>query len=273
MLGIDIEGIYIHAKLNDEDIYFDKTGNQISNIKYSSVNETRNDNYYITIDNEGFYGVINKNEDILIDNKYKYLEYAYEDYFIAYNNQNKLGVIDKSGNKVVEFKYDVLSKLEKSNIIEGRIIAKGIIDLYSKQMSIIDSFEKIIISEQENYIELYNGEFVKFIDKDGNDLDIKQIFTNQKLYEVEKNGKYGFCDSEGNIKVECIYDGVTAFNKYGYAGIKKNGKWGSIDENGEVVQNPIYNLNDTEIIPNFIGNYYRVEYEYGQTYYTNAVVE
>ena len=270
---INFEGIYIHSKINEENFYFDTKGNNVDNIKYELVNDTNNDNYFITINNEGFYGVINKTNKVLINNTYKFLEYVYDDYFIAYNTENKLGVIDINGNTVVEFQYDVLSKLNNVNILEGKIINKGITDLYSKQMSKIDSFKDIVITENEDYIELYSGKSSRYLDKDGNIIDNKKIISDSKLYVIEQNGKYGFCDIDGNIKVECIYDGVTEFNKYGFAGIKQNGKWGSINENGEIVQKPIYKLNDTETIPDFIGKYYKVEYEYGKIYYTDTVIE
>ncbi len=270
---INFEGIYIHAKINEDDLYFDTKGNQVDNIKYALVNDTKNDNYLITINNDGLYGVINKNNEVLIDNAYKFLEYAYDDYFIAYNRENKLGVIDIKGNIVVKFQYDVLSKISNFNILEGKMINKGITDLYSKQMSKIDSFEDLVTTENEDYIELYNGKFSRYLDKDGNTIDNKKITTDSKLYVIEQNGKYGFCDIEGNIKVECIYEGVTEFNKYGFAGIKQNGKWGSINGNGEILQRPIYELNDTGTIPDFIGKYYKVEYEYGKIYYTDTVIE
>jgi len=222
---------------------------------------------------EGLYGIINKDEEVLIENKYNYLEYTYGNYFIAYNNENKLGVIDEYNNEIVGFKYDVLSKLENSNILQGKILNKNIIELYSKTMQNIGTFEHAIVLENKNYIEVFNGEISQYFDKDGKELTNKDVIKETELYAKEKDGKYGFVDAKDNIKVECIYDGVTEFNKYGFAGIKQNGKWGVINKNGEIIQEPIYTLRDTETIPEFIGKYYKVKYEYGQMYYTNKVKE
>ena len=270
---VAFKGIYIQAKINEEELYFDKQGNLIQNVKYSLVNNTKNDNYYITVNNEGLYGIINKDEEVLIENKYNYLEYTYGNYFIAYNNENKLGVIDEYNNEIVGFKYDVLSKLENSNILQGKILNKNIIELYSKTMQNIGTFEHAIVLENKNYIEVFNGEISQYFDKDGKELTNKDVIKETELYAKEKDGKYGFVDAKDNIKVECIYDGVTEFNKYGFAGIKQNGKWGVINKNGEIIQEPIYTLRDTETIPEFIGKYYKVKYEYGQMYYTNKVKE
>ena len=270
---LNFEGIYIHAKVNEEDLYFDRQGNQVDNFKYALVNDTRNNNYFITVNQSGLYGVINKDKKVIIENMYNYLEYTYDNYFIAYNNENKLGVVDEKGNEIVGFKYDVLCKLENSNILQGKILNQNVVDLYSNQMEKIDTSENLIIVENENYVQVYNGKISKYFDKDGNKLLSKEILTDKSLYAKEKDGKYGFCDKNGNIKVECIYEGVTEFNKYGFAGIKQDGKWGIINENAEIIKEPIYVINNTDTIPDFIGEYYKVEYEYGQVYFTDAVVE
>ena len=94
------------------------------------------------------------------------------------------------------------------------------------------------------------------------------------MYAKKQNEKWGFVDKFGVIKVNAEYDMVTEFNEYGFAGIKKNGKWGVINENGEVIQEPIYELDEQNIIyPSFIGKYYKVVEWYGNAYYTNKTEE
>ena len=46
----------------------------------------------------------------------------------------------------------------------------------------------------------------------------------------------------------------------------KDGKWGVIDRNGDVIVEPVYELTDDN--PEFIGQYYRVLYGFGEFYYT-----
>ena len=70
--------------------------------------------------------------------------------------------------------------------------------------------------------------------------------------------------------VDYQYEDATEMNAYGYAGIKKNGKWGAIDAKGTVVQEPKYNLDGIEDI-SFIGKYYKVVYDYRETYYTDNI--
>ena len=78
-------------------------------------------------------------------------------------------------------------------------------------------------------------------------------------------------DKDGNIVVKPIYDMVTEFNEYGYAGIKSKNKWGSINENGDVIKEPTYEV-ESNIIPSFIKEYYQVDLGYGEPYYTNETI-
>ena len=50
-----------------------------------------------------------------------------------------------------------------------------------------------------------------------------------EYFAFKKNGKWGFVDNNGNLKIQNEYEKVTEFNEYGFAGIKKDGKWGFIN--------------------------------------------
>ena len=55
----------------------------------------------------------------------------------------------------------------------------------------------------------------------------------ESMAAVEKNGKWGFIDIEGNLKVPCIYNSVLDFNE-GLAAVEKDGKWGYVDTEGNL---------------------------------------
>ena len=103
---------------------------------------------------------------------------------------------------------------------------------------------------------------------EGNEKENKEILNN-KLFADVKNGKWGFIDSNGNVIVDYIYDNVTEFNSYGFAGIKKDGKWGSINDEGKVIIEPTYTLNINTNEIDFIGEYYKYTYGYKKFNYTN----
>ena len=51
---------------------------------------------------------------------------------------------------------------------------------------------------------------------------------------VDKNGKWGFVDKNGNEVIPCKYDGAWYFSE-GFALVQMNDKWGFIDKNGNEV--------------------------------------
>lgn len=248
-------GMYLNA-LKDKDIFiFDLNGNKIETNEVSKT-KTENANYYITIDKNNKYKVVDSKDNIIIDKDYTYIEYLPGDYFIV-ERDSKSGIIDSNGKSVIELKYDSISRINETDILQMETNKN--IALYNLNMKEIVSMDNAIVKEvkdEKAYILLYSDTDFKYLDKKGNILTSQNLFENNSLFAENINGKWGFVDKDGNLKVQNDYELVTDFNKYGFAGIKKDGKWGSINQNGEVVQEPTYDLKRN--IPEFVGKYYRV---------------
>lgn len=248
-------GMYLNA-LKDKDIFiFDLNGNKIETNEVSKT-KTENANYYITIDKNNKYKVVDSKDNIIIDKDYTYIEYLPGDYFIV-ERDSKSGIIDSNGKSVIELKYDSISRINETDILQMEKDKN--IALYNLNMKEIVSMDNAIVKEvkdEKAYILLYSDTDFKYLDKNGNILTSQNLFENNPLFAKNINGKWGFVDKDGNLKVQNDYELVTDFNKYGFAGIKKDGKWGSINQNGEVVQEPTYDLKRN--IPEFVGKYYRV---------------
>lgn len=248
-------GMYLNA-LKDKDIFiFDLNGNKIETNEVSKT-KTENANYYITIDKNNKYKVVDSKDNIIIDKDYTYIEYLPGDYFIV-ERDSKSGIIDSNGKSVIELKYDSISRINETDILQMETNKN--IALYNLNMKEIVSMDNAIVKEvkdEKAYILLYSDTDFKYLDKKGNILTSHNLFENNSLFAKNINGKWGFVDKDGNLKVQNDYELVTDFNKYGFAGIKKDGKWGSINQNGEVVQEPTYDLKRN--IPEFVGKYYRV---------------
>lgn len=269
---INIKGIYIQAiGFDGNTTYFDINGNKIEG-KYESVLKTNNENYLITIDKNGQYGIINAQEEVVLENNYRYLEYLYEDYFIASNEDGYLGIINNIGDIVVEFQYEVLQKVDNTNVIEAKKMTENITELYSAKLEKVYTQENASIYIYENYIEVYSTNEVVDFDLQGNKIENTLVHAGG-LFAKKKDDKWGLIDSQNNVVVDFIYDKTTSLNEYGFAGIKKDGKWGVINSNGDIIQEPIYNMENVSKNPEFIGPYYKVYYGYGESYYTNEVKE
>lgn len=268
--GIEIKGIYVQAYKNDgEMIVYNMQGEKVTDLKYASIIKTQNDNYQITINEDGFYGIINEQNEELVENKYNYIEYLFEDYFIAANEQGKLGVINIGQEEKIQLKYDVLQRIDDTKVIEAKLLSEQKTEIYNSNLDLVYSIKNAFIYKEDKYLKVYSKEEDKYLDFNGNELETKEVFESNVLIASKKDNKWGFIDRDENIVVAHKYDKVTEFNEYGYAGIKLNDKWGVIDSKGDIIKEPSYENLETNSTPEFLGEFYKVYYGYGEFYYTN----
>ena len=269
----DIEGIYIYAQKDNENIIFNNNGEKEENLNYKSAFSVENSEYKITINKDNKYGVINNNGDILIPNDYYYIGYLINNNFIVSGENGKNGIINSNGEVILKTKYDTIQKLENSDFIEVQNLESNITYLYNSNIEKIAEMENGTIQEGDNYVKIYSLNEIKYFNLSGEEKTNKELLKENTLFADVKNGKWGFVDKDGNVRIEYQYDEVTEFNKYGFAGIKKDGKWGSINQNGIVVVEPKYVLNSSNKEIDFIGQYYKFIYGYKKFYYTDIAKE
>jgi WG containing repeat len=61
------------------------------------------------------------------------------------------------------------------------------------------------------------------------------------LRGILKDGKYGFVDARGRLRIANRYDGIGAFQE-GLAAVKILGKWGYVDVSERIVVQPVYDI-------------------------------
>lgn len=268
---IDITGIYLYAQNEQGTTVYNSEGNQVNIDTAIAILNTSNEKYRIRINSqqETKYGIIGKDGKQIVEEKYNYIEYLYDNYFIVSNENSKLGIIDDKENVKVDIKYDSVQKIQDTNIIQTTITKEKITELYSKEIEKVCEMENAIVEVKDDYIKIYNDKQTKYFDKNGNELKNTQVYANNKLFAKENNGKWGFVDINNNLIVDYKYDKVTEFNEYGFASIKLNEKWGSINEQGNEVISPIYEFKE-EVQPSFIGQYYKLIYGFGEFFFTDA---
>lgn len=269
--NITFGGMYINAKKGNTIHLFDLNGASIENKEIVSKTATANSNYFITVDQNDIYTVIDSEGKTVIDNDYSYIEYLEGDYFIVAKD-GKNGIIDTSEKSVVDLAYTSIFRLNDTKILQAEKIETKTIDLYSSNMHKIASQDNATITTGENYILLSSDKDFAYYDFSGNKLEAKEVFPNNQLFAKKINDKWGFVDKNGNVVVQNEYEMVTEFNEYGFAGIKKDGKWGVIEQSDhKIIQEPIYELEWTS--PNFIGKYYRVRNWHGDARYSDDIAK
>lgn len=266
-----VEGIYIYGDKDGKTFVFDMQGKEVQDEQYKSILPTDNSAYYITINEEDKYGVMSAEKESLIPNDYSYVEYLYQDYFVVGNDQGLSGVMNAKNETILPIEYEVVQQIEGTQLTQTELGATT--KIYDSNMDEIASMENTRIYQEDNYIKLYSTESTKYISLEGKELTNTELFPNHTLFAKEQNGKWGFVDKDGNVKVNYQYDQVTEFNENGFAGIKDNGKWGVLGKDGTVILEPTYELDDSTSEPDFLGSYYKVVAGYGEIYYTDEILE
>ena len=267
---VRIPGNYIIAVKEKEQVIYDLTGAPKENLTYTNILNTENENYNITIDKNDKYGLINKNGNILIENKYNYIQYLYDNFFIVGGETRKSGIINEKGEEILPIKYEVIQKLNKDNIVQAMV--GNILELYNKEMKNILSMENGKIEIHDKYIKIYSSTQTAYISNDGIVKNNFELFENN-IFASEREGKWGFVDKDNNVIVDYQYDKVTEINELGFAGIKKDGKWGVIDEKANIILEPTYKIPEQNGEPYFIGKYYKVISGYEEEYFTDDINE
>ena len=258
-------GKCINASKDGKLQVFDLAGVNQSESSYRSIVKLENTQYSITINKDNQYGVIDSNKVEVIENKYSYIEYAFDNYFVV-SKDGMAGLINTDSKEIIPVNKNVVQNIKGTKIIQTIDSKSKVTELYNNDMQKVATQTDARIYIKDNYVEMVSKDNIEYFDFDGNKKEAKDIFDN-KIYAKEQNGKWGYVDKNGNEVVAFIYDMTTNLNKYGYGAIKLNDKWGVIDQDGNVVKEPTYELTSYE--PNFIGEYYEVNNAYQMTYFSN----
>lgn len=149
-------------------------------------------------------------------------------YFSIYQD-NKWGVMDSASNTVITPSYAEL-------IVVPNKTKDVFICTYDIEDSTGEYKTKALNSKNEEMFKDYAKiEPIENSDISGN------IWYEQNLLKVEKNGKYGLIDLEGKEILACEYDNIYSLEKITNSIIVvKDGKLGLVDSTGSKVIEPIY---------------------------------
>ena len=269
---IDITGIYLYAQNDQGTTVYSSSGTEVNIDPDIAILDTLNDRYRIRINNEigTKYGVIDNEGKQLIEEKYDYIEYLYNDLFIVSSENGKLGVINDKDEIKINLECDSVQKVGNTELV--RTIVDKTTKIYKKDMTLACELTEATVTEEENHIKISNNDERKYLDKEGNELKNTDVFSNNSIFAAKnEQGQWGFIDKSGNLIVDYQYEKVTEVNEYGYAGIKKDGKWGVIDSQGQITLEPTYDLQE-ELEPIFMGPYHQVTYGFGEIYFEDLRV-
>ena len=263
-------GIYMAATKANQVIHYDRNGKEVKGNIYKKVIATENENYFITVGQNNLYGIINQNGIETTTNKYTYIDYLVGEYFAAYNEENQIGIIDHYGKIVLGIQYNLVQLIKDTDMIQVSNTEKGTLEIYTSEIKQVATMKNAKLYVYNDYLKMVSDTETMYLSLDGRILTNKEALPNNTLFAKSRYGQWGFEDKDGNIVIEQVYDMVTEFNKYGFAGIKEGDKWGIIRQDGTIIVEPIYEIpSNTE--PEFIGKYYKINYG-GEMYFTDEKI-
>lgn len=211
-----VVGIFVKASKNDTNYTFDLDGNAVENSQFVSLEKTVTGKLFISIDADYRYGITDKDKNVLVENKYDYID-----------------EIEETGLLIATVGNDIT--------------------IYSAGAKEIVSVENATLKKVDKYIQVSTVNDLYYLTVDGKKVDNKTVYYENNIYADKSGKKWGFVDARDNVIVPYAYDEVTELDEYGFAGINKDGKWGVVNSNGDVILEPTYESD--EISPVFIGKY------------------
>lgn len=137
---------------------------------------------------------------------------TYSNNHVAVKKNGKWGIIDASSKWTIEPQYDEIKMDEL-----GRA--------YSK--------DSVFVRKGSSINLIVNGSQV------GESYEDAKPFGNENYAAVKKNGKWGFIDTSGKVKIDYQFDDALSFSQH-LAAVKQGDLWGYISLKGDVVIKPVF---------------------------------
>ena len=184
---IQVNGIYLYTKKDEEQKVYNNEGKEVNIPFTTTIVSTTNPEYYI-ITEEDEYSILNSHFEKISKNKYKYIEYVFDKFFIATNNEDRTGVIDVDENIVLDFKYDLIQCIKEKNIVQAINFKENSSTIYNNEIKEILQIKNINIENLNDYVKIFNESEEYYLDNNGNKIEdenrLKQIHESNAMLKI-----------------------------------------------------------------------------------------
>lgn len=163
---------------------------------------------------------------------------------IAVKFKGQYGVMNLRGQWVVTPRQNPIKLLDENHFFE-----------YADSTTYLRSFDRELIYFSSNPLE-FDGGYIRerlssgaywtvdlkgiVIDRSNQPVDADEIFPESEgLRAIRRDGKFGFIDKEGRLRIANRYELVKPFSN-GLAAVRIRGRWGFINREERLVIQPIY---------------------------------
>jgi hypothetical protein len=223
-------------------ILFDSLGNRKTARQYEQIIPLENTIY--AVKSKGFWGVVNEIGQEVIAPVYDSL-LQYKDENIVVRFKGLFGVINISEQWVIPPRQNRLYLLNKDRYLEFapdhtalKAISGAVIYFSSNPLAIASDGLLERVSSGDIWKISFDGIIV---DRQVRPAEpIEAIYEESEGYRaIKKNGRYGFVDSKGRLRIANRYEAVQPF-KEGFSAVRILGKWGFINVHDNLTVQPVY---------------------------------
>jgi hypothetical protein len=199
--------------------------------------------------------------------------------FFPAKNKNFWGALDANGKEIIACVHDSLLQTQRENVVVKFHGQYGVIDIKENWIVTPQPYKLTLIADDRylemtgktTFLKSFDGNVVYFTD---NKLDIfpkyliehlasggvwqvdlngriqsHQVYAleniegifpeSEGLRAIKKNGKFGFIDSRGRLRIANRYEDVKSFSQQ-LAAIKITDRWGFINHEDKIAIQPVY---------------------------------
>ncbi|MCI0750453.1 MAG: WG repeat-containing protein [Flammeovirgaceae bacterium] len=198
---------YFKVRVNTFWGLIDADGNEVLYGVYDSIQEIHHQHAVIKF--QGLYGIANLYQQWILSPQNLPIQLINDTLFIA--QQNNIQFLKDIDGTIVYFTSNFI-EVEKDHILEHASSGKWKID-----------FRGRIISRELTP-----------------EIPVEKIYpSTEGLRAIQRNGRYGFVDDQGRLRIANRYENVRPFEN-GIAPAKIRGKWGFINHEDKIVIQPTY---------------------------------
>jgi hypothetical protein len=229
------------------------------------------------VDNRNRYVVLDSLGKILTTKNYDFIG-KFNGSFFPVKNKNYWGALNASGKEIIACVHDSIVDQVSNHVVVKFKGGYGIINLnedwiitpqasrlklwdderyleITPRTTFLKSFPKTIIYFTDNKVEIKNDFLVEHtssgalwkIDRNGVITErllepeaVEKVFPESEgLRAIKKDGRYGFIDNRGRLRIANRYEDVKAFSG-SLAAAKIRGKWGFINHHDNIAIQPVY---------------------------------
>lgn len=169
---------------------------------------------------------------------------------------DRYGAIDRSGKLIIPYVFRELNDKSLPGTLVGKqkyhwglISSRGKVILpFEYDMINVHKSREVAILRRDSLLSVINKDLVMVVPEGDN----MARFAGNNLISLWKNGKYGYCNFNGEMVIDYQFDQFAIFRE-GLCVIKRNGFYGYIDTLGKTVIPFVYDggepfVNDTAIV-------------------------